>query len=204
MMKLIMGKLSLFIWLVMAMVATAQNNTPAPVLDMSGQPLRRGVEYYVRPAITDIGGAFALVERNGSCPKYVGHENPSANRLPVTFAPYEEGEDVVRETKNFKATFSAATTCGVSTTWKVGERDGESQKRLIEIGDGGRWGNYFLINRDQRFESNIYHFEYCPAELCPICRFECGNFETLDIEDGKKLLSLGIEGTPFPVEFERV
>lgn len=111
----------------------------------------------------------------------------------------------MRETKNFKATFSTATNCGVPTTWKVGERDAATQKRLIEIGDGGRWGNYFLIEKDPRFGgSNIYKFRFCPAELCPTCKFECGDFETLDIEDGKKLLSLGIEGPAFQVEFERV
>lgn len=205
-MKKLMGFRLSLIWLVMAVAASAQNS-PAPVLDIAGQPLRRGVEYYIKPAITDIGGPLTLISLNGSsCPKYVGQEGTSSSRLPVTFAPFEENENVVRERKNFKATFSAANTCGVSTTWKVGERDAETQKRLIEIGDGGRFGNYFLIDRDERLRgnNNIYNLEFCPSELCPTCRFECGNFEALMIENGERLMSLGIDDTPLAVQFEMV
>lgn len=203
MMKLMGIRLSL-IWLVIAMAITAQNDTPAPVLDIAGQPLRPGVEYYINPAITDMGGALTLVQWNGSsCPKYVGQERVSLNRLPVKFSLFDDSQNVVRLGKNFKATFSAATTCGVSTMWNVGERDAATQKRLIEAGDDG---SYFLIGRDNRLggNSNIYNLRYCPVEVCPLCRFECGTFEALLIENGVKLMSLGVDGTPLAVEFERV
>lgn len=198
------------IWVVMGMAATAQNDSPKPVVDIGGQPLRPGVEYYITPAVTDIGGALTSVERNGSsCPKYVGQESGSPNRLAVSFALFDEKETEVREGKNFKATFSPATTrtCGGSTAWKVGKRDEATQKRLIEIGgdDDDNDGSYFLIDRDERFGGNyIYNLEFCPVETCPICKFECGNFEALLIANGVRLMSLGIDAAPLAVQFERV
>ncbi|GMN24239.1 hypothetical protein TIFTF001_040549 [Ficus carica] len=124
-MKLIRLSLS-FIWLIaMAVAATAQN----PVLDTTGRPVRRGVEYYIKPTITDNGGRFTLINRNNSCPLYVGQENSSAAKgLPVTFAPFFEDINVVREARDFKVAFAALTICGQSTTWQL---DGE----LIGTGD---------------------------------------------------------------------
>lgn len=36
--------------------AAPQNNIPDPVLNLSGQTLQHGVEYYIRPALTNISG----------------------------------------------------------------------------------------------------------------------------------------------------
>lgn len=199
-MKLIIGSLSL-IWLVMAMAATAQDSR-APVLDTTGQPLRRGVEYYIKPAITDNGGRFTLIDRNNSCPFYAGQENVSGPKgLPVTFAPFVGSENVVRETKNFKVSFSASTICAQSTTWKVGNQQSQTQRRLIVTGQGENRGytNYFYINKEQ-VRGNIYSLKWCPAELCPTCRFACGSVGAL-VENGKRLLAL--DGSVLPVLFER-
>ena len=170
--------------LVMAMAATTQRSA---VLDTSGNPLRRGVEYYVKPAITEAGGPFTLVSRNGSCPFYVGQRNVSVDGIPVTFAPYDEGDNVVRELKNFKVTFSAATICVQSTTWKVGETEPVSGRRLIATGEG-RYTNYFYIRKEQDCRS-CYSIQWCPTELCPICRFECGSVGNL-FENGQRLAAL--------------
>ncbi|KAH7512713.1 kunitz type trypsin inhibitor 104 [Ziziphus jujuba] len=198
-MKLIIRSLSL-IWLVMAVAVTAQEDSPAPVLDTSGQPLERGVEYYINPAITDNGGRFTLIARNNSCPLYAGQENVSGPEgIPVTFAPFEEGENVVRETKNFKVTFSALSTCVQSTAWKVGEQEPETKRRLIVTGNDGSYSNYFYIGKEQ-VGGNVYRIVWCPAELCPTCRFACGNVGAL-VENGKRLLAL--DGSVLPVVFER-
>ncbi|KAL6199010.1 hypothetical protein ACLB2K_028798 [Fragaria x ananassa] len=193
------------IWLVMAMATVAQADNAA-VLDTTGQALQSGVDYYIKPAITDNGGRFTLIDRNNSCPLYVGQENTSGPEgFPVIFAPFEEGETVVREGRDQKITFSASTTCVQSTTWKLGEKQAETQRRLIVTGSDevesprGATSNYFNINKQADFDG-IYYLQWCPAEVCPICKFICGNVGAL-VENDKRLLAL--DGSVLPVVFER-
>ncbi|XP_059444352.1 kunitz type trypsin inhibitor 104-like [Corylus avellana] len=200
----LIGSLS-FIWLVLAITAAAQpSSSPAPVLDSAGSPLEAGVEYYINPAITDNGGRFTLINRNGSCPLYVGQENVlGLEGFPVIFTPFVEGETVIRESRDLKVVFSASTTCVQSTAWKLGERDAESGRRLIVTGESQSQqrptSNYFKIVKAQVGE-NIYNIEWCPTEVCPICRFDCGTAGAL-VENGKRLLAL--DGSVLPVMFER-
>ncbi|KAL5564167.1 hypothetical protein UlMin_027331 [Ulmus minor] len=174
------------IWLVIAMAATAQEESNSLVLDTSGQPLQRGVEYYIKPAATKMGGPFTLIERN-------------VDGIPVSFSPFEEEESTVREGKNFKVAFSGATNCVQSTTWKVGETKPWTQRRLIATGDNAGYSNYFYINKYEEIE-NIYSIQWCPTELCPTCRFICGAFGSL-FENGKRLAAL--DGSALGVVFER-
>ncbi|PRQ30849.1 putative proteinase inhibitor I3, Kunitz legume [Rosa chinensis] len=190
------------IWLVMAMATVAQDS--APVLDTSGQALQSGVDYYIKPAITDNGGRFTLINRNDSCPLYVGQENTSGPKgYPVTFAPFAEGETVVRVGRDQKITFSASTICVQSTAWKVGETQSETQRRLIVTGidenESRPTGNYFKINKQADLDG-IYNFEWCPTEVCPICKFICSDVGAL-VENDKRLLAL--DGSVLPVVFER-
>lgn len=201
-MKLI-GSLS-FIWLVMAISAVAQpSSSPAPVLDNAGRALERGVEYYINPAITDSGGRFTLINRTGSCPFYVGQENVSGlEGYPVTFTPFIEGETVIRENGDLRIVFSAATICVQSTAWKLGERDPETERRLIVTGEdqsSRSTGNYFRIVKAS-VGTNIYEISWCPTQVCPICRFDCGTVGNL-VENGKRLSAL--DGGVIPVQFER-
>lgn len=179
-----------FMLLAVAIVATAQN----PVLDTSGRPLRRGAKYYIKPAITDHGGRFTLVNRNSSCPLYVGQENTSAGRgLPVKFAPFFKNETVVREGKDFKVSFAAATTCVQSTTWKL---DGE----FIGTGDDEGYSNYFYIGPG--VVEKTYVIGWCPSDMCPGCRwFRCGQLGAV-VEDGKRLL-VWASRSVLPVVFEK-
>ncbi|GMY33449.1 alpha-amylase/subtilisin inhibitor-like [Fagus crenata] len=200
-MKLI-GSLS-FIWLVMAISAVAQpSSSPAPVLDNAGRALERGVEYYINPAITDSGGRFTLINRTG-CPFYVGQENVSGlEGFPVTFTPFIEGETVIRENGDLRIVFSAATICVQSTAWKLGERDPETERRLIVTGEdqsSRSTGNYFRIVKAS-VGTNIYEISWCPTQVCPICRFDCGTVGNL-VENGKRLSAL--DGGVIPVQFER-
>lgn len=56
----------------MAISSTAQSDGP-PVLDTEGRSLQRGVEYFIKPAITDVAGNLTLVTRKGDpCPFHVG------------------------------------------------------------------------------------------------------------------------------------
>jgi hypothetical protein len=198
------GSLS-FIWLVLAVSAAAQpSSSPAPVLDSAGSPLEAGVEYYINPAITDNGGRFTLIDRNGSCPLYVGQENVSGlEGFPVIFTPFAEGETVIRESRDLKIVFSASSTCVQSTAWKLGEKDAKSGRRLIVTGESQNQqrptDNYFKIVKAE-VGDNIYNIEWCPTEVCPICRFDCGTGGGL-VENGKRLFAL--DGSVLPVTFER-
>ncbi|EXB74706.1 Alpha-amylase/subtilisin inhibitor [Morus notabilis] len=183
------------------MAATADD---VAVLDTSGQPLLRGVEYYIKPAVTGDGGNFTLVDRNGSCPFYVGQENAtSTGGIPVTFSPYMEEESVVRELRNFKVEFSGNTTCNQSTVWKVGEVDLVTETRLIGTGDNASFLNYFSVDKgeEEPLVNGSYGLRWCPTQLCPYCRFACAYVDVL-VENGTRLLSLN-ETAAFPVVFER-
>ncbi|KAL4594866.1 hypothetical protein ACB092_12G050300 [Castanea dentata] len=200
----LIGSLSC-IMLVMAISAVAQpSSSPAPVLDSAGRPIQRGVEYYINPAITDNGGRFTLIDRNDSCPLYVGQENGygSGSGLPVIFTPFVEGETVIRENRDFRVVFSAATICVQSTAWKLGETDPETKRRLIVTGEDQSTrgtANYFRIEKAS-VGGDIYQISWCPTDVCPTCRFNCGTVGNL-VENGKRLLAL--DGNVIPVTFER-
>lgn len=194
------GALIICTWLVIIIAAGAD---PAAVLDTSGQPLLRGVEYYIKPAVAGDGGNFTLVDRNGSCPFYVGQENAnSSGGIPVTFSPHLEEESVVSVSRNFKVKFSGNTTCNQSTVWKVGENDTVTGSRLIVTGDNASFLNYFSVYKGPEVLLNgSYGLRWCPSQLCYYCRFDCG-FVNVLAENGTRLLSLNKTGA-FPVVFER-
>ncbi|XP_027341604.1 alpha-amylase/subtilisin inhibitor-like [Abrus precatorius] len=192
----IKASLSLVVWLLIATTTLAQSNN-APVLDTKGTPLERGKKYYIKPAITDSGGRFTLIDRNGSCPLYVGQENSDASKgLPVIFTPFAKEDVVLKVNRDFKVAFSAATKCVQSTEWKLlGEKDPKSGRRLIITSNNG---SYFRIVETQF--GGIYNIRFCPTDVCPLCKFNCGTADGLR-ENGKILLAL--DGNVLPVVFER-
>lgn len=185
--------LSLLLWLFTSTTILAQSENEQ-VLDRKGNPLERGKEYYIKPAITDSGGRFTLINRNSSCPLYVGQENTDLGKgLPVIFTPFAKEDKVVKVERDFKVKFSGSSTCVESTEWKVGDRDSKSGRRFIITGTD-RY-NYFRITKTQF--GGIYNIEFCPS-VCDICRFECGTLGGLR-ENGKILSALG--DNKLPVEF---
>ncbi|KAM3682095.1 hypothetical protein ACJW31_12G046200 [Castanea mollissima] len=182
----LIGSLS-YIMLVMVISAVAQpSSSPTLVLDSAGRPLQRGVEYYINPAITGNGGRFTLIDRNDSCPFHVGQENGSGLGLLVIFTPFVEGETVIRENRDFK----------------LGETDPETNRRLIVIGEdqsSQRTANYFRIEKAS-VGGDIYQISWCPTDVCPTCKFNCGTAGNL-VENGKRLLAF--DGNVILVTFER-
>ncbi|KAJ9702951.1 hypothetical protein PVL29_004624 [Vitis rotundifolia] len=185
-----------YIWLVMVISSVAQpsNDTNSPVLDTSGQALQRGVEYYILPSTNSSGGGLTLIDRNGSCPLYVGQEDQASSQgFAVTFAPFFEQETIIRESRDFSVQFVAVTICIQSTAWRLGETDPETLRRLIVT--GGETG-YFRIERN----GEGYYLAWCPTDVCPICKFDCGSAGIL-VENGKRLLAL--DGPVLSVVFKR-
>uniref|UniRef100_A0A6N2L2F7 Uncharacterized protein n=1 Tax=Salix viminalis TaxID=40686 RepID=A0A6N2L2F7_SALVM len=191
------GSLS-FIWLLMAISTAAQTQLP-PVLDADGQPLRSGVEYYVLPGVTDVAGGLTLVDRNGSCPLYVGFAPIGSRGIPVVFTPRVR-DTIIRESRDFTVEFSGDSICVQSTAWMVGEENPETARRYIVTGTEPRppstlW--YFNIVNN----GGVYSLNWCPECLTTNCpRPRCGAAGLVD-ENGKSLLVL--DGPAFPFIFRR-
>ncbi|XP_012084687.2 kunitz type trypsin inhibitor 104 [Jatropha curcas] len=179
------------IWLISMAIGTIAQ---PEVLDTTGQHVQTDVEYYILPGITGVAGALTLIDRNNSCPLYVGQDPITVKiteRLPVKFKPYADGETMIKESTDLNVTFQAFTICIQSTAWRVGEIG----RRFILT--AGR-PDYFKIENNGRGD---YNFVYCPTESCPNCKPRCGSVGIF-IENGKRLLVL--DGPAFPFRFERV
>ncbi|XP_060668487.1 kunitz type trypsin inhibitor 104-like [Ziziphus jujuba] len=220
MFRSLLGSLSFMIWLLMTISSVQAQNQP--VLDTAGNTLEAGVQYYIRPAITDFGGAFTLILRNGACPYYVGQEftystTSSQSSLsesivpvisgpvPVIFTPFEEGETVIRESRDVKFVFSTLTVCPESTSWNLNGVDETTGRRLLSTGEDD-WqyptGNYFRIKGTE--SEKVYTLEWCPAEVCPICKFACEDNHVGPslIENGERLAALN-GSFALPVVFQK-
>ncbi|KAF9610058.1 hypothetical protein IFM89_019898 [Coptis chinensis] len=186
------------LWLVMAnpLATTAQ---PA-VLDTAGQALQPGIQYYILPSSTSGGGGLTLVDRNGSCPLYVGQAaQADATGLPVLFNPFVSDETIIRESSDFAISFFASSTCKQPTDWAL---DNESDpnmtgRMLITTRAENAPSDFFRILRD----GNAYKLNYCPTDVCPICRFRCGDIG-VSTENRIRLLALYVQA--LPVVFRRV
>ncbi|KDP27286.1 hypothetical protein JCGZ_21017 [Jatropha curcas] len=179
------------IWLISMAIGTIAQ---PEVLDTTGQHVQTDVEYYILPGITGVAGALTLIDRNNSCPLYVGQDPITVKiteRLPVKFKPYADGETMIKESTDLNVTFQAFTICIQSTAWRVGEIG----RRFILT--AGR-PDYFKIENNGRGD---YNFVYCPTESCPNCKPRCGS-AGIFIENDKRLLVL--DGPAFPFRFERV
>lgn len=98
--------LTLLMMAISTLAQTSNDTAGSRVLDTTGQPLQHGVEYYIKPAVTENGGRL-IDRRNGTCPFYVGQEDLSGpDGFPVTFAPFAEVETVVKEGRDIKITFA--------------------------------------------------------------------------------------------------
>ena len=209
-MKLIMklvGSLSLTIWLSMVLIVSVEAQIiDDTVYDTAGEALEAGVEYYIRPAITDSGGRFTLILRNDTCPYYVGQENTDASEgKPVVFTPFEEGETVIRESRDVKVEFPGVVSICIQSSyaWLLDDdKEPVTGRNLITTGvDTSTYpiGNYFRIEGTNI--QNLYSFSWCPTEVCPTCKFICQDVGPL-VEDDERFLTLG--GTfVLPVVFQR-
>lgn len=114
----------------------------------------------------------------------------------VTFTPYIEGEDTIREGRDLKVVFQAFTTCITSTEWRVGETEPTTGRRFVETGSDDTATGYFRIDKSD----GIYNIGWCPSDVPIRGRPRCGSAGIL-IEKGLRLLAL--DASAFPFEFVR-
>lgn len=178
----------------------------SPVLDVEGNELRTGTDYYIFPAVRGNGGGLTLsATSNGTitCPPNVVQEpNEVDNGLPLTFSPVDPNESVVRVTTDTNIKFSAATICVQSTVWRLDDYNESVGKFFVTTGgvegNPGRetLSNWFSINE---YEGD-YKLAFCPT-VCEICRPVCGDVGVYVDENGARRLALS--DVPLKVVFKK-
>lgn len=174
-----------------------------PVLDVDGQKLRTGSEYYILPVFRGRGGGLTLTPpRNGSCPFNVAQEQQEVDRgLPLKFTPVNPKEGVIRVSTDHNVKFSAVTICIQSNVWRLAAKDEATGQRFIAAdgveGNPGRetLSNWFKIHK----YDDDYKLVFCPT-VCNTCRPVCGEVG-IYIEDGVRKLALNDE--PFKIMFKK-
>ncbi|WOL06022.1 miraculin-like [Canna indica] len=161
-----------------ALLLIASLSSPSladPVLDTDGNPLKPGVEYYIRPSVTDVAGGTTL------------------------FFPEDAEDDDVELEDDFNVEVQATTECTESTVWKI-EFDDRTKRYYVAAGGvkgspgAGTLDNWFQI----RWYQAGYQLVFCP-EVCDTCRRPvCG---PLGVHEEGGRLWLGIDDVPFPFVF---
>ncbi|KAI4351997.1 hypothetical protein L6164_006290 [Bauhinia variegata] len=186
---------------------TATAAAPEPVLDISGQKLRTGVNYYILPVIRGRGGGLLLANSgNNTCPLYVVQETKETfSGQPVTFSPYDAKNGVIFTSSdlNIKSFVTETTSCDQSTVWKLlkvltgvwflssGGVEGNSGAQPETI------VNWFKIEKAEK----DYELSFCPS-VCK-CQTLCRSLGIYIGDDGKRHLALSDKVSPFRVMFKR-
>ncbi|GMI65904.1 ARABIDOPSIS THALIANA KUNITZ TRYPSIN INHIBITOR 5 [Hibiscus trionum] len=183
--------------------SSVASDGPEPVLDISGQELRTGVDYYVLPVVRGRGGGLTLDSANNEtlCPLFVVQEQLEVSTgLPLHFSPVNVEQGVIRESTDLNVIFNVFTICIQSNVWSL-VYDESLQKYVVAIsgvvGNPGRetLNNWFKI---EKFDDD-YKLVFCPA-VCNICRPVCGNLGVF-IDNGVRRLVLTDD--PLKVVFRR-
>ncbi|KAL8132683.1 hypothetical protein AgCh_008244 [Apium graveolens] len=112
------------------------------VLDIDGQEVRPGINYYILPVVRGNGGGLKLYSgRTSRCPMDVVQEPNELNRgIPVKFTPASPREPIVRASADLNIRFSGASICGQSTVWRLDGGRGAGSGQLF-VSTGGVLGN---------------------------------------------------------------
>ena len=181
-----------------------------PVKDTSGNNVRAGADYFIRPVTTipaicrrpGCGTGFALASTtpNKTCPLNV--VVVGGNGQPVKFTPVSPNKDgVITTSTDLNVRFDVKTNCAESTVWRL-QSDGSTGKRIVStggvIGNPGKntISNWFKILKD----GNDYSLQFCPT-VCNTCRPACGNIGVVQDSNGNVLV--GISDQPYKIRFQK-
>lgn len=181
----------------------AASAAPDPVLDIGGQNLHTGTNYYILPVVRGKGGGLTLASTgNETCPLDVVQEQHEVkDGLPLTFSPVNLTKGVVRVSTDMNIKFSAATICVQSTVWKLDSHDDSLAQWFVTSGgvegNPGRetTSNWFKIEK----YDNDYKLVFCPS-VCDFCKVLCRDIG-IYIDGGIRRLALS--DVPFKVMFKR-
>ncbi len=197
--------LPIFLFAIMTMIPLhgAADSAPDPVLDLAGEKLRTGVDYYILPVIRGRGGGLTLAStRNKTCPlDVVQEQHDISNGLPLTFSSVNPKKGVVRVSTDLNIKFSAATICVQSTVWKLDKFDESTGQWFVTTGgvegNPGRetTSNWYKI---EKYDDD-FKLVFCPT-VCDFCKVLCRDVG-IYIEDGRR--SLALSDVPFKVMFKK-
>ncbi|XP_022738218.1 21 kDa seed protein-like [Durio zibethinus] len=181
-------------------IANAANQ---PVLDIDGDELRTGVEYYVLSAISGAGGGGLALGRasDQKCPEIVVQRRSDLdNGTPVTFSSSVPNDEVVRLSTDTNIEFVPIRDklCLTSTVWKVDNFDSSTGKWWVTTdGVKGKPGPNTLTSWFKIEKAGVigYRFKYCPS-VCESCTTLCSDIGRYG-DDGQIRLALGDNGWPF-------
>lgn len=197
---------SLLILVTNLLVASAAS---IKVLDIDGQELRTGTNYFILPAFRGNGGGLKLYSgRTSRCPLDVVQEPNEVSRgIPVTFTPTNPREPTIRASSDLNIKFSGASICGQSTVWRLdGGRGAGSGQLFVSTGGvlgnpgGATISNWFRIEKLPG-RNNSYKLVYCPM-VCNTCKPVCGDLGVVIEKSGTRRLALNT-GRPFQVFFKK-
>ncbi|KAD5961932.1 hypothetical protein E3N88_13405 [Mikania micrantha] len=175
--------------------------SPDPVLDIDGNLVRSGTEYYILPVFRGRGGGVTLAStRNETCPQDVVQEGQEVDSgLPLTFTPVDPKKGVIRESTDLNIVFSAASICFQSNVWNLEEYEGElvvSARGVSGNPSQETLANWFKIEK----LDDDYKLVFCPT-VCDFCRPVCGDIGVTITENG--IRRLVISEVPFKVMFRK-
>ncbi|OMO94835.1 Proteinase inhibitor I3, Kunitz legume [Corchorus olitorius] len=182
----------------------------AAVLDIDGNEVLTGVEYYVVSIIRGAGGGgLALDEFGfGRCPLAVLQRTLDTDRGdPLTFWPVNNDSVVSQSTDlniEFVPPFSAW--CRSSNTWRLDNYDPSSGKWWVTTGaTKGQPGANTLTNwfRIENASGNGYKFSFCPS-VCESCISLCNDVGIYDDEDPELGKRRRLALSPQPWRFQLI
>ncbi|KAK1273750.1 hypothetical protein QJS04_geneDACA007810 [Acorus gramineus] len=160
----------------------------APVAGFMGGP----TEYYILPAITDVGGGVTTYLRNGTCPFEVALDvSDVSDGRALTISPADAKKDTVRLLTDAYFQFTGPTICITSDKWTLVDETATGGRRIITAGGEG---SPFKIDKMGSFD-DVYKLVFCPT-VCDTCRPICQDVGVVS-EEGKRWLVLSDQAFPF-------
>ncbi|KAK8481675.1 hypothetical protein V6N12_002237 [Hibiscus sabdariffa] len=181
-------------------VATTGHN---PVLDIEGEVVRTGIEYYAVSAIWGpSGGGLAIGNSSkNDCPGIVVQSQSDVDYgAPVIFSNANTSDDAVRLSSYVNIEFPSPVNkfCLTSTVWMLD--DFETSAGTHRVGLGGIKGNpgcetmrnWFQL---EKFDMNhVYKFKYC-QKVCDTYMDVCHEIQKAEDPDGRMRLVFSADGS---------
>nr|XP_016515173.1 PREDICTED: miraculin-like [Nicotiana tabacum] len=181
-------------------------DVPDPVLDVSGNAVRTGVNYYILPAGRGNGGGLQVASiRNRTNPLVVSqHADESSIGGYLQFSPVNPNENIIGISTDLNVKFTSIHISDSSTVWRI-NTELIPQRYLVTVGGvEGNPGRETLSNwfRIDKYE-DAYKLVYCPG-VCETCRPFCGEIGIL-VEGSKRVLFIGSRSDqPLKVTFHKL
>ncbi|XP_060171117.1 kunitz trypsin inhibitor 5-like [Lycium barbarum] len=180
-------------------------SSPSPVLDINGDKVQAGPNYFILPVIRGRGGGLTPfnVKQNNTCPRDIMQWNVNDPGLPVVFTRLDAKKGVVRLSTDLNVRFYTPTICARETIWKLGPYDDKLKQYFVVTGGvEGNPGKQTLSSwfKIEKLEKH-YKFVFCPS-VCKICKVICKDVGIFRTKDGVRFLALS--DTPHRVMFKKI